>query len=279
MTAAEHAWYPRTTCGDHCVRSGLGQPGRRTVEAIRSVRRIALTALLLTMLPLLALPLPAHRRVKRIYCRVVLGCLGVRVVRSGGPIRNLRGMLVVSNHVSWVDVFAIGAVLPGAFVARADLIDWPAVGLAARTAGIIPIERRLLRALPDVVDAVVSRLRTGHTVVVFPEGTTFCGIDHGTFHPALFQAAVETSRPVQPLRLTYRHRNGTPSTATAFLGEDSLWASLRRVVRARYTAVHVEVRPLQLPGQSRSELATRCHRAVLLAQDEQTAPGRELNAR
>ena len=76
-------------------------------------------------------------------------------------------------------------------------------------------------------------------------------------------AAVDTGRPVQPLRLTYHHRDGTPSTATAFLGDDSLWASVVRISRARRTVVHVDVRPLQLPGTTRSDLAARCQALCL----------------
>lgn len=262
MAAADHAWLPRTSCTEDCVRSGLGTPGHRTVAAFRAARRIAVTVLVLTALPLLALPLPGHLHAKRFYCRAVLHCLGIRITFSGGPIRNLRGMLVVANHVSWVDVFAVGAVLPGSFVARADLIDWPAVGLAARMANVIPIERRDLRQLPTVVDTVGARLREGHTVVAFPEGTTYCGLDNGRFRPALFQAAIDADRPVQPLRLTYHHRDGSPSTVTAFLGEDSLWASIKRIVRARRTIVHIQVRPLQLPKAVRSQLAARCQAAV-----------------
>lgn len=262
MTAADHAWLPQTSCTEACVLSGLGQSGHRNVAALRAIRRILITLLVLTALPLLALPLPGHIHAKRLYCRAVLRSLGIRITLSGGPIHNLRGMLVVANHVSWVDVFAVGAVLPGSFVARADLIDWPAVGLAARMAKVIPIERRNLRQLPVVVDTVVRRLRDEHTVVAFPEGTTYCGLDSGRFHPALFQAAIDADRPVQPLRLTYHHRDGSPSTVTAFLGADSLWASIKRIVRARRTVVRVEVRPLQLPRTVRKQLAARCHASV-----------------
>lgn len=262
MTAVDHAWLPKTSCDATCVGSGLGQPGYRMLEAIRSARRITAAALVLAMLPWLALPLPGRQHLTRIYCRIVLRCLGVRITLSGGPIRNLPGMLVVSNHVSWVDIFAVGAILPGAFVARADLIEWPAVGWAARLANVIPIERGSLRDLPAVIDAAVQRLRAGQTVVVFPEGTTYCGLDHGRFRPALFQAAIDSARPVQPLRLSYHHRDGSPSTATAFLGEDSLGASLNRTTRARRTIVRVELGSLQLPGTGRGELAARCEAAV-----------------
>ena len=119
-----------------------------------------------------------------------------------------------------------------------------------------------LRGLPAVVDAVTGRLRAGSTVVAFPEGTTYCGTDHGRFRPALFQSAIDAARPVQPVRLTYHHRDGKPSTATAFLGDDSLWASLKRTVRTPRTIVHLEVRPLELPGAARNELAARCEAAI-----------------
>ena len=122
--------------------------------------------------------------------------------------------------------------------------------------------RESVRRLPGVVDAVAHRLSAGRTVVAFPEGTTWCGPDHGRFRPAMFQAAVDTGRPVQPLSLTYHHRDGRPSTVTAFLGEDSLWASLNRIARARRTVVGVEVRSLELPGPSRRDLAVRCEVAV-----------------
>ena len=262
MTANEHGWLPRTSCTEGCVQSGIGEPGHRVLAAVRSARRLAVTLILLMGVPVLAIPMPGHRHLKRIYCRAVLRCLGVRMRVSGGPIRNLRGQLVVSNHISWVDVFAIGAVMPGSFVARADLITWPALGIAARMASVIPIERRSLRTLPGVVSTVVQRIGDGHTVVAFPEGTTFCGRDNGTFRPAMFQAAIDANRPVQPVRVSYRHRDGSPSTVTAFFGEHSLWESIRRTVRARRTVVHIDVRPLELPIPNRSEFAARCQRSV-----------------
>jgi 1-acyl-sn-glycerol-3-phosphate acyltransferase len=244
------------------VRSRLGDPGRRIAAVIRAARRIVAAALLFATLPVLALPLPRRSDAQRFYCRALLGCLGIRFILTGSPVRDPRGLLVVSNHVSWADIFAVGAVLPGSFVARADVIDWPGIGLAARMANVIPIERRSLRQLPMVVDTVVDRLRNGHTVVAFPEGTTYCGVDHGEFRPALFQAAVEAVRPVQPLRLSYHHEDGSPSSVAAFLGDDSLWASITRIARARVTTVHVQVLPLQLPGSGRGGLSAECQMAV-----------------
>lgn len=258
----ESPWLPRASCDSSCVRTDPVHISRPAVIAVRTAARIACALLLLPAMPLLAVPLPGRSRLQRIYCRLMLRCLGVRITVSGGPIRNLRGVLVVSGHVSWVDIFIIGSVLPGSFVARADLIEWPALGFVARLLKVIPIERASLRRLPDVVRTVAHRLANGQTVVAFPEGTTWCGVGYGRFRPAMFQGAIDAGRPVQPLRLTYHHRDGRPSTIPAFIGDDSLLESVRRVITARLTVCHVQVQSLQLPGEDRRDLASRCESAV-----------------
>jgi 1-acyl-sn-glycerol-3-phosphate acyltransferase len=231
-------------------------------RALRVTLRLLLALLLAPGLPLLAVPLPGRTRVQRIYCRLVLCCLGVRITVTGNPIRNLSGVLVVSPHMSWLDVFAIGSVLPGSFVARADMFTGPATGIVARFLKIIPIERSSLRRLPGVVDAVARRLRAGQTVVAFPEGTTWCGRDRGAFYPAMFQAAIDAGRPVQPLRLTYHHVDGSPSTVPAFVGDETLLSSIRRLLVVPRTLARVHVESLQLPGTDRRALARRCQSAV-----------------
>jgi 1-acyl-sn-glycerol-3-phosphate acyltransferase len=258
---SEHPWLPRASCGAHCI--GVdANASRRSIVALRTTGRVFCALLLFAAVPLLAVPLPGRSRIQRVYCRLMLRCLGVRITVSGGPIRNLSGVLVVSGHVSWVDIFVIGSVLPGSFVARADLIDWPALGFLARLMKVIPIERTNLRRLPDVVRTIAVRLRAGQTVVAFPEGTTWCGLGYGAFRPAMFQGAIDAGRPVQPLRLAYHHRDGQPSTVPAFIGDDSLLQSIRRVITARLTICHVQVQSLQLPGDDRRDLTARCEAAV-----------------
>lgn len=258
----ENAWLPRASCGAECVRIDPAYVSRPFVVALRTSVRIGCALALFAAVPLLAVPMPGKSRVQRVYCRMMLRCLGVRITVSGGPIRNLRGVLVVSGHVSWIDIFIIGAVLPGSFVARADLIEWPALGFLAKLMKVIPIERANLRRLPEVVRKVSDRLSAGHTVVAFPEGTTWCGQGYGAFRPAMFQGAIDAGRPVQPLRLTFHHRDGQPSTVPAFVGDDTLLSSIQRVITARLTVCHVQVQSLQLPGEDRRDLAARCEAAV-----------------
>ncbi|CPR12679.1 lyso-ornithine lipid acyltransferase [Mycobacterium bohemicum DSM 44277] len=280
---AAHAWLPRTSCDAGCLATVAPAQSRLRV-AVRVTLRVSLALVLVPGVALLAMPLPGRTRIQRVYCRLVLRCFGVRIMLSGNPIRNLRGVLVVSGHVSWLDVFAIGSVLPGSFVARADMFTGPAVGIVARMLKIIPIERASLRRLPAVVDTVTARLRAGQTVVAFPEGTTWCGAPdevvprpspagrshrgRGSFYPAMFQGAIDAGRPVQPLRLSYHHADGSVSTAPAFVGDETLARSVCRLLTVRRTLACVRVESLQLPGTDRRELARRCQSAVLIG-----APG------
>ena len=167
----------------------------------------------------------------------MLRCLGVRITVSGGPIRNLRGVLVVSGHVSWVDIFAIGAVLPGSFVAKAELIDWPALGVLARFMKVIPIDRTSLRAVAGRGEHHRRPVARRAPVVAFPEGTTWCGLAYGPFRPAMFQAAVDaagrSNRCGWPITTVTAGRRPSPPIG------DTLFASICRLVTARRTVVHV----------------------------------------
>lgn len=312
LQARDHAWLPGASCDASCVRSGAAGASRPLKVALRVALRGMLALPLLAALPLLVVPSPCRTELQRAYCRLVLCCFGVRITVSGGPIRNLRGVLVVSGHVSWLDVVTIGAVCPGSFVARADVVTGPAVGIVARLMKVIPIERASLRRLPGVVDTVAGRLRAGHTVVVFPEGTTWCGLPgddagvaggtplqsgdptrlrgtvqggagqshrgSGPFYPAMFQAAIDAGRPVQPLRLTYHHRDGSVSTAPAYVGDDTLLRSISRLVIAPRTLARVHVESLQVPNTDRRDLADRCHTAVRSAALQHPGRGHALVA-
>jgi len=287
----DHAWLPRATCDTDCIRAGGYRPTRRLIVALRVARRITLLVLVSPVLPLLAGVIPGWSKSRTIYCRLLLWCLGVKIDVAGGPIRNLPGVLVVSDHMSWLDILTIGATLPStrwrasplSFVARADVAASRAVTMMARIVKVIPIERAKLRQLPAVVATVAARLYAGHTVVAFPEGTTWCGRSgddagradagpagtlgrchqgSGRFYPAMFQAAVDTGRPVQPLRLRYQHRDGSVSTVPAYIGDDTLLASIGRLMVARRTVARIYVESLQLPGGDRRELARRCQAAI-----------------
>ncbi|HEU4426293.1 MAG TPA: 1-acyl-sn-glycerol-3-phosphate acyltransferase, partial [Pilimelia sp.] len=86
--------------------------------------------------------------------------------------------------------------------------------------------------LPATVRQVADALRAGYVVAAFPEGTTWCGASTGRFRPALFQAAVDAGVPIVPVSLGY-WSSGRRTAVPAFVGDDTLWRSVRRVLAVR----------------------------------------------
>src|SRR5215813_15628246 len=162
-----------------------------------------------------------------------LHTLQVRVRRLGatpydGP------MLLVANHVSWLDVYALNALVGGPrSVAKSEVARWPIAGAIARGFGTFFHVRGNCRDAARAKDAVAAALRAGERVVVFPEGTTSEGDEVGPFHAAFFQAAVDARVPVQAVAVRYPGPAGRPDPAAAFVGDMTFVASLARVLRRR----------------------------------------------
>ncbi len=238
-------WLPASPCTPRC----LGAPGR----ARRTGRLAAfLAALLVAALAAPALAVLPGRfagALTRALARTVLRALGVRVVVRGRAPRTPA--LLVANHVSWLDPLVLLAVVPARAVAKREVRAWPLVGALVAATGAIFIDRLRPRTLPATVAAIRAALRGGASVLAFPEGTTTCGAEPRRLRPALFQAAVDAGAPVVPSAIRY------DSPAAAFVGDDTLAASLRRVATAGRLTVTVTLGPALYPepGADRRALA------------------------
>jgi 1-acyl-sn-glycerol-3-phosphate acyltransferase len=195
--------------------------------------------------------------------RHTLEALGARIHVGGAPPPNDRPRLFVANHVSWLDVYALGARWPARFVAKAETASWPLAGTIARSFDALFIVRGSVRDAARVKARVAAALAAGDSVAVFPEATTTDGTRLGRFHAAMFQAAVETGAVIQPVAVRYRRPDGSPCPAAAFVGDDTFAASLCRVLREPAIHVDVHVGPALSPaGWTRRELAARAQAAV-----------------
>jgi 1-acyl-sn-glycerol-3-phosphate acyltransferase len=241
-------WSPVTTCTIQACVTGAGP------EAGRVLRLARLGALVVALLAGIALAGPVRlccgpaRRdaLIRTWTRAVVAAVGVRLRMYGDPGGAAgpgRGVLVVSNHVSWLDILLIAAVFPGRMLAKREVRDWPVIGWLAARGGTLFIDRERIRELPRTVGDMAEILRGGRTVVAFPEGSTWCGRDRGRYRHAVFQAALDAGASVQPVEIRYRWADGLTSTAPAYIGDDTLLGSLRRVVAARGLAAEVTLRP------------------------------------
>ncbi|MFZ2510127.1 MAG: lysophospholipid acyltransferase family protein, partial [Gordonia sp. (in: high G+C Gram-positive bacteria)] len=228
-TAPANPWVPVSGCGSSCIPAERDRIGRwRFTGRLAALATVAGLGLLIATAALCC-----GRRIRSRYCRALsrwmLTAAGLRLdVVDHRPVhaRRLRGALVVANHISCLDIPALAALGPARFVAKREVLSMG--GLAARPTaavlralGVVTHGRGELRSLPGDVHRVAGILDRGRPVVVFPEGTTWCGIASGRFRPAFFQAAIDAGVPVLPVRVRY-HRSGTPVTGPGYVGTDSL---------------------------------------------------------
>lgn len=179
----------------------------------------------------------------RHWSQQLLKVLGVTLVVKGHPRPGAK--LVVSNHVSWLDIVAINSVVPSRFVSKAEVAAWPVVGYMVTAAGTLYLQRERRRDAMRVLGLMSDALREGYTVAVFPEGTTGDGHHLLHFHANMLQSAIDAKEPVQPLALRYSDEANDISPAAAFVGDTTLWQSLWGVITARQLTVRVTVMPLQ----------------------------------
>ncbi len=203
-------------------------------------------------------------RLKQRWSKKLLSILAIRC--NGELTETELGSLIVANHISWVDIFVINAVHPVAFVAKADVRQWPLAGwLAAKTDTVFL--RRGSRGHARIVNAEIDALlAAGKDVAVFPEGTTSDGTRLLGFHAALLQPAIESGRPVQPLAIRYENPDGSLSLAPAYVGETSLARSLCAILACRSLVARLHAPPPIMPvTHKRRELALAAHDAIAVS--------------
>jgi 1-acyl-sn-glycerol-3-phosphate acyltransferase len=192
----------------------------------------------------------------------LLRILGLTLESDGQP--HAGAALIVANHISWLDIAAIHAVVPRArFVSKSDVMHWPMVGWLCKGVDTLFIERERKRDALRVVHQMAQALSEGDMVAVFPEGTTGSGRELLPFHANLLQAAIATRTPVQPIALRFSDTRHAVSPAVEFLGDTSLVQSIWRVACAEGLRVRVELcPPLASAHMERRALADRARETI-----------------
>lgn len=205
-----------------------------------------------------------RRALKQRWSRQLLEVLGVKLGAGGTAMgASIPPGLVVSNHISWLDIYVINALVPAAFVAKDDVKAWPLIGWLCEHTETIFIERGSRTAAQRTRETTTGRLQAGTHVAVFPEGTSTGGERVLPFHTALFQSAIDANVPVVPLALRYADRQGNPSRAPAYDGDITLWQSLCAIARADGVIADLRVLvPLESRAVERRQLSARCYHAI-----------------
>jgi lyso-ornithine lipid O-acyltransferase len=216
--------------------------------------------------PLFGLSRPVTPWITVGVCRAAFVILGIRLAWTGQPLRG-RGA-IVANHVSWLDIFALNAPAPLYFVAKSEVGGWPGIGWLARATGTVFIRRDPREAQAQRL-LFEARLRAGHRLCFFPEGTSTDGRRVLPFKPTLFAAfyahGLAEILQVQPVTLHYVAPRGQDPRFYGWWGDMGFGAHLLRVLSAgAQGSVHVVFHPpvpvADLPG--RKELARHCEAAI-----------------
>lgn len=179
--------------------------------------------------------------------------------------------MLLANHVSWLDIFVINAFAPAAFVSKAEVRKWPAIGwLAAKNDTVFLM--RGSRGHARIIGAELARaLESGTKVAIFPEGTTTDGSHVLHFHAALLQSAIDTGLPVQPLALRYRDAHDQYTRAPAYDGDMSLMQCIANILSESGIVAEVHA----MTPETTSEHADRRTLANLLRERIATLVTRE----
>ena len=160
-------------------------------------------------------------------CRGVLAVLGIRFTVEGRP---ARSGLVVSNHLSYLDILIYSAAMPCVFVSKVEVNKWPYFGAAARAGGTIFIDRRSRASAAAVAVEIGERLAHDVPVLVFPEGTSTDGSSVQHFHAGLFEPAIKAQAPVTAAAVRYLIGEGIHERELCWFGDapflPHLWKAL-----------------------------------------------------
>ena len=203
-----------------------------------------------------------HARVQA-WSLELLAKAGVRLRIEGQPPVNGPVMLV-ANHLSWLDIPVMHAARHCRFVSKSDVQAWPLIGTLATAGGTLYIERSSRRDAMRMVRTMQEALERGEVLGVFPEGTTGDGREMLPFHANLLQAAVVAQAPVQPVGLRFADQaTGATSFAPSYIGDETLVGSIWRTLTAPTIEAVVRYGPPEhADGRDRRVWAQHLHATV-----------------
>ncbi len=201
------------------------------------------------------------------WCARLLAAVNLRVdARGQPPLDRAQPALVVANHVSWLDIFAINVVCPTRFVAKSEIRGWPLMGILCERAGTLFIERARRRDTGRLNEIMREALLGGDRVAVFPEGTTSDGRFLHHFHASLLQPAVTVGAPLYPTAIRYRNPDGTVNVDVAYWGDMTMMQSLALIIAQREIRVEVFFAPpIATVDRKRRELVREVEQVIATA--------------
>ena len=255
---------------DH-VRIGVGGWIRVLLRGLVLIFVLFIGVLATAVLRLIEVPLHGMHRPWTPYitqgvCRIAFLVLQMRREVQGSPMK-FRGA-VVSNHSSWLDIFTLNAHKRVYFVSKAEVANWPGIGLLARITGTVFIARDPKQAKSQT-ELFEERLQAGHKLLFFPEGTSTDGLRVLPFKTTLFQAfmgePLRNEMRIQPVTLVYHAPENQDERFYGWWGDMAFGPHLLQTLAARRqgSVQLIYHEPVQVSDfKNRKELAAHLEAAV-----------------
>lgn len=194
------------------------------------------------------------------WCRFASRVLGLSLA-SKGAIPNAG--LLVCNHLSYLDVIALSALVPCAFVAKREVRAWPLFGWLARAAGTIFVDRNRRSATARDVDQIQKALDSGLLVVLFPEGTSTDGNTVLPFKSSMLHGAVQSQIPIAAAGLDYHLNHGSVADEVCYWRDMTLLPHLLNLFGKPIIDAEVRFSPARVRGSDRKSVARELRTEVL----------------
>lgn len=199
-------------------------------------------------------------RLTRFWHQLVCRAFNIKISIYGQP--PTQPMLLVSNHISWFDITALGSVISARYLSKYEVVGWPVVGWLATKAGTLFIRRGASKAAAHSMEKMSEALTQGDHVVLFPEGKTTDGHSVKKFHARLFQSAIESHSMLQPVVIRYPHAEGVHPKA-AFVNDITLHQSAIGMLGETQMKVDIHfLSPINTDNKSRDQLAKECEHLI-----------------
>ena len=196
----------------------------------------------------------------QIYTRWVLPHLGVQWTTEGAiPTTGL----IVSNHLSYVDILVFSAAFGCSFVSKAEVKDWPIFGPFAKLSGSVFVWRHSAADSARAYEQLTACLKTGHPVTVFPETTTTNGTQVLPFRSTMFQAAIDAGVPVTPACIGYSLADGSVADDICFWGDHEALPHALNLFSKRHIDCVVRLGEPLAPSTDRKQIARMAFEWVL----------------
>ncbi len=154
-----------------------------------------------------------NAQVVSVFSKILLRLLNVTVSIHTSVKQLKSGHLIVSNHLSYLDVLILSWLFPGCFVTSVEIRQTPFLGHITSLAGCLFVDRRSRQFLGQETLSLSSTLKSGQNVIVFPEGTSTDGETVLRFRQPLFRAAIHAGKDILPVSISYEEINHAPVTA------------------------------------------------------------------